>query len=153
MINRRQPYIGEMIMKIKMLLVMVVFASLAACTFSDSFMRSRNMPVTPSNAPMIFGGQNRDIYLGNISSNQADADSIYNRQGKYGDPKSLLSISNKKNAYGGVASELSACDPHAINPPILVDKYNMVLGDFTLNPERNSALTPEISNALRKLCN
>ena len=140
-------------MKIKMLLIMVILAFLTACNFPDSFMRSRNMPVTPSNAPMIFGGQNRDIYLGNISTNPADADSIYNQQGKYGNSKSAaLSISNKKSEYGAATSELSACNPHAINPPILVDKYNMVLGDFTLNPERNSTLTPAIISALQKLC-
>ncbi len=86
-------------------------------------------------------------------SQKTNADSIYNKKGKYGDPKSELSISNKKSEYGSVTSKFSACNPDAFTPPIIVDKYNMVLGTFTLNKGFKSTLPDDLLDKLRKLCN
>ena len=142
-------------MKSKIFIISVVSLLLVACGFTDDFMRARRMPAptaSANNAPMIFGGQDHDIYLGNISLQQGDRDSIYNLQGKYGDPNADLSISNKKSIYGSATSALSACNPQATNPPILVNKYNNVLGDFTLNAERETKLSDDVIGSLRKLC-
>ncbi len=85
-------------------------------------------------------------------SQKTNADSIYNKKGKYGDPKSELSISNKKSDYGSVTSKLSACNPDAFTPPVVVDKYNMVLGEFTLNHAFKSKLLATITDPLQKIC-
>lgn len=138
-----------------MLLIVIIAVVISGCGFSGSFMRGRNMPEASviGNAPMVFGGEYRDIYLGNISTDPTNADSIYNKKGKYGDPKSELSISNKKGEYGSVTSKFSACNSDAFTPPVIVDKYNMVLGTFTLNKAFHTTLPDDLIAKLRKLCN
>jgi len=138
-------------MKARILLIIAVVASLSACSFSSSFMRARHMPAKAPDALMVFGGANQDIYLGTLGE-ATDEDSIYNQQGKYGNPHSDLSISNKRSVYGSRDSEFSACNPHAPLPPIIVDKYNNVIGDFTSNARLKTALPDELIAPLRKLC-
>jgi len=139
-------------MKIKILVIAILVSMLLGCGLPDSFMRAQRMPTQGGGAPMVFGGVNRDIYLGNISDHPADMDSIYNPSGKYGDPNSEFSIRNTKSDYGSKTSNLSACNPDAFNPPIIVDRYNMVVGVFTLNESLKSTLPPAIIDPLRKLC-
>ena len=135
-----------------MLLLIAIAFVITGCGLSESFMRGQRMPNNADNALMVFGGPNRNIYLGNISLDPGNADSIYNKNGKYGDPSSELSISNKKGDYGSTTSALSACNPDATNPPVLIDRYNTVLGEFTLNETFKSNLPVRMIDALRKLC-
>lgn len=137
-------------MKIKMLCLILTVA-LAGCS---SLMRGRNMPASAATSkdPMVFGGKSRDIYLGNISSDKTNPDSIFNSQGKYGAADTEFSINNPKSDYGALNSDLSACNPDAANPPIIVDKYNIVLGVFTLNKAFKTTLPDNLINSLRKLC-
>ncbi|MFN4168119.1 MAG: hypothetical protein ACK4HD_07430 [Pannonibacter phragmitetus] len=56
-------------------------------------------------------------YLGNLSNNQYDPNSISNPYGQYGSPYSPNSVNNPYGQYGSPYSPNSANNPYATNPP------------------------------------
>ena len=60
-------------------------------------------------------------YLGTLSSNPYDQDSVSNPFGKYGSPYSQDSINNPVGEYGSPYSDKSINNPYATNPPIILD--------------------------------
>lgn len=65
-------------------------------------------------------------YLGKLTTNKYDSDSIWNEYGTYGNSYGLYTIWNKYGTYGSAYSTQSAFNEYAIHPPKVVDKY----GDF-----------------------
>lgn len=59
-------------------------------------------------------------YLGNLSANRYDANSVANPYGKYGNPYSPTSINNKNSAYGNPYSSQSVNNPYATSAPVIV---------------------------------
>lgn len=59
-------------------------------------------------------------YLGNLSSNQYDPNSVSNPYGKYGSQYSQDSINNPYGTYGSEYSNSSPNNPYATNPPIII---------------------------------
>jgi len=74
-----------------------------------------------SAAPPILIDQKTGQYLGNLSTNQNDPDSVSNPHGRYGSKDSEDSINNPDGKYGSPQSNDSLNNPYATNPPIVLD--------------------------------
>ena len=59
-------------------------------------------------------------YLGNLSENRFDPNSVSNPFGKYGSPFSPDSIRNPFGKYGSPFSNQSAANPYATEAPIVI---------------------------------
>ena len=69
-------------------------------------------------APQILSRDGR--YLGTLSSNPYDPDSVSNPYGRYGSPFSPDSINNPYGLYGSRYSSESVHNPYATRAPIIV---------------------------------
>ncbi|HEX8874504.1 MAG TPA: hypothetical protein VF780_07715 [Nitrosospira sp.] len=58
-------------------------------------------------------------YLGNLSANQYDPNSVNNPYGRYGSKYSADSINNSNGQYGSHYSNDSPHNPYATNPPAI----------------------------------
>jgi hypothetical protein len=61
-------------------------------------------------------------YLGNLSTNQYDPNSVSNPYGRYGSEYSADSINNPYGQYGSRYSNDSPNNPYATNPPAIQSK-------------------------------
>mgnify|MGYP003691464199 FL=1 len=77
-----------------------------------------------SAVPPILIDQKTGQYLGNLSTNQNDPDSVSNPHGRYGSKDSEDSINNPDGKYGSPQSNDSLNNPYATNPPIVLDPEN-----------------------------
>lgn len=83
-------------------------------------------------------------YLGRLTLNKYDSNSIYNQYGNYGSKFSSTSIFNKFSNYGSKYSSLSPFNPYTNTPPYIYlrgIKYaflsvNKFLGLKTIDPNR-----------------
>ena len=75
-----------------------------------------------SAAPPILIDQKTGHYLGNLSTNQNDPDSVSNPHGRYGSKDSEDSINNPDGKYGNAQSNDSLNNPYATNAPIVLDR-------------------------------
>ncbi|SRR6266478_442833 len=91
---------------------------------------------------MIFGGQGHKTYLGCLSCNKFDYDSVFNEFGPHGSKFSPESIFNHFSEYGSKFSSHSACNKWASDPPVVVDKKGSFYGRLTL-ANRSDAITDE----------
>ena len=73
-------------------------------------------------APPILIDQKTGRYLGNLSTNQNDPDSVSNPHGRYGSKDSEDSINNPDGKYGNSKSNDSLNNPYATNAPIVLDQ-------------------------------
>lgn len=88
--------------------------------------RSRSTPAGPPSLVAEDG-----TYLGTLSSNRYDADSISNPYGRYGSRYSPESVNNPYGMYGSPYSPYSATNPYATQAPQIVNPY---LGRLSTNP-------------------
>ena len=72
-------------------------------------------------APPILVDPQTGKYLGNLSNNRYDQNSVSNPYGEYGSPYSQESINNPVGEYGSPYSDKSINNPYATNPPIIID--------------------------------
>jgi len=72
-------------------------------------------------APPILVDKQTGKYLGALSSNPYDQDSVSNPYGQYGSQYSQDSINNPYGEYGSPYSDKSINNPYATNPPIILD--------------------------------
>jgi len=70
---------------------------------------------------MLFGGPGNSTYLGCLSCNEYDSESVFNDYGTYGSAYSQSSIRNHYGKFGSKYSQYGACNPYASNPPVIVD--------------------------------
>ncbi len=73
-------------------------------------------------APPILVDSKTGKYLGNLSTNQHDPDSVSNPHGRYGSQYSEDSINNPHGKYGSSQSNDSPNNPYATNAPIVLDQ-------------------------------
>jgi len=73
-------------------------------------------------APPILVDQKTGRYLGNLSTNQHDPDSVSNPHGRYGSQYSEDSINNPHGKYGNSQSNDSPNNPYATNAPIVLEQ-------------------------------
>ncbi|OGW78853.1 MAG: hypothetical protein A3I73_00935 [Omnitrophica bacterium RIFCSPLOWO2_02_FULL_45_16] len=78
---------------------------------------SANNPVA-MDTPKLYSQDGK--YLGRVSSNPVDPDSISNPVGRYGSPVSVDSVNNPVGRYGSAVSSESANNPLATNAPRIV---------------------------------
>jgi hypothetical protein len=69
-------------------------------------------------SPDIYGAD--ETYLGKLSSNPYDPNSVSNPYGQYGSPYSPTSINNRFGTYGNPYSPLSATNPYTTTAPAIV---------------------------------
>lgn len=72
------------------------------------------------NAPRIYSGDGQGKYLGRLSANPYDKDSISNPYGKYGSQYSQDSVNNPYGKYGSPYSPYSANNPYATKAPVII---------------------------------
>lgn len=82
------------------------------------------------------------VFLGTLSPNFYDSDSIFNEYGNYGSEYSSTSITNKFGTYGSEFSNESAYNQYATNPPILTYKGTTVFY-VTTNKYLKNAIAPQ----------
>lgn len=58
-------------------------------------------------------------YLGNLSANRFDPNSVSNKFGIYGSPYSPVSINNRNGVYGSPYSPQSVNNPYATQSPVI----------------------------------
>lgn len=68
-------------------------------------------------APKIIAADG--TYLGRLSANPYDPQSVSNPYGKYGSPYSATSINNPYSQYGSAFSTMSPNNPYATKAPVL----------------------------------
>jgi len=73
-------------------------------------------------------------YLGRLSANPYDPNSISNPYGQYGSPYSPTSINNPYSRYGSPYSPQSATNPYATSAPRLYGNDGAYLGRLSSNP-------------------
>jgi hypothetical protein len=101
------------------------------------------VPAVANAQTVIMGGDGS--YLGLVSSDQYDKESICNRYGEYGSPYNQNSIFNHYGTYGGEYSKLGAYNTRADSPPAVVENGKVVLiisKDTSLNP--NLRIDPDM---------
>ena len=80
--------------------------------------------ISASASPPILIDQKTGQYLGNLSTNQNDPDSVGNPHGRYGSKDSEDSINNLSGKYGSPQGNDSMNNPYATNTPIVLDREN-----------------------------
>jgi len=72
-------------------------------------------------APEIYDSVTGE-YLGNLSANIYDENSVNNQYGRYGSPYSPDSINNPYSSHGSPYSPTSAHNPYASSPPVIINR-------------------------------
>lgn len=95
---------------------------------------SAPMNITPSMFPLyLYSDEPKSVFLGVLSTNKFDAESVSNTYGNYGSAYSDTSIFNNYGDYGSPYSSTSAFNKYATNPPLICDAYGNTLGRLTEN--------------------
>lgn len=68
----------------------------------------------------LFSDDDKHVYLGKLTANEFDLESVYNEFGTYGNKFSSTSIFNKFGIYGSKYSAYSPFNPYALNPPVII---------------------------------
>lgn len=84
-------------------------------------------------APQLRSSDGQGKYLGNLSSNPFDPDSVSNPFGRYGSPYSPESVNNPYGQYGSPYSPYSPWNPYATQAPVIVTPQGKYLGKFSTN--------------------
>ncbi len=88
-------------------------------------------------------------YLGKISQNVVDSESITNVVGTYGSIVSSTSIFNIVGSYGSIVSSKSPFNIVASNPPQILDKNGNFYAFLTKNVVKSPRVDPdELKSAL-----
>lgn len=90
----------------------------------------------------LIADDNDYTFLGKLTTNIYDSDSIYNEYGTYGSKYSTKSIWNDYSNYGGEYSSYSPFNSYSLNPPYIVDEDFNVLGRLTVNKYIEGAIHP-----------
>lgn len=85
-------------------------------------------------APWGETGESSGVYLGRLSTNRYQPDSVANAYGQYGSPYSTRSINNPYNTWGSPYSNRSATNPYATRAPRLYAEDGTYLGRLSANP-------------------
>ena len=75
-----------------------------------------------ADGPPILVDPSTGKYLGNLSNNPYDPDSVSNPYGRYGSQYSPDSINNKFGTYGSPYSNSSPNNPYATQAPIIIHR-------------------------------
>jgi hypothetical protein len=90
---------------------------------------------------MLLYSNDGKTYLGKLTSDQYDADSIFNEYGTYGGKYSAKSIYNDYGTYGGKYSAESPFNKYSSTPPMIL-LNGKVVGYLTINEYVTDAISP-----------
>ncbi len=90
---------------------------------------------------MLLYSNDGKTYLGKLTSNVYDADSIFNDYGTYGGKYSAESIFNDYGTYGGKYSSESPFNPYTTTPPMII-LNGKIVGYLTINSYITGAFSP-----------
>ena len=96
---------------------------------AQPFMTIPQVSPRTASPPSLVGADG--TYLGVLSGNRYDPNSVSNPYGRYGSPYSPTSIKNPYSTYGSPYSPNSATNPYATQAPKIVNPY---LGRLSANP-------------------
>lgn len=112
---------------------------------------STNTKITITSFPLyLYADDGTGKFLGEISSNKYDTDSIANEYGDYGNKYNPESIFNQYGNYGNKYSQYSVFNEYATNPPKILDKNGKVVGYLTANKYIRDAISYEEMMVLLK---
>jgi hypothetical protein len=90
--------------------------------------------------PKLYSNDGK-VYLGTLTTNEFDSESIYNEFGDYGSKFASTSIWNDVGTYGSSVSSSSAFNELASSPPIIV-LNGKIIGYLTTNSMKKGAISP-----------
>jgi hypothetical protein len=102
------------------------------------------LPGIPNSCSSLEGTQlfaNNGQFLGKITSNTFDSDSIGNQFGRYGSAYSSVSIFNEYGIYGGEFAALSPFNQFSSTPPTIY-KQDRPVAYLTVNRNKTPAIDP-----------
>lgn len=91
--------------------------------------------LSPANAaPLLETGEPTGVYLGRLSTNRYQPDSVANPYGPHGSPYSPRSVNNPHSVWGSPYSTRSATNPYTSRAPRLYSEDGTYLGRLSANP-------------------
>ena len=88
-----------------------------------------------------YGGANNSVYLGCITCNKVQTDSICNSFGTYGSAFNSSSIWNQFGTYGSSFQTYSPWNSYSSNGPLIVGSNNLSYGYFKTNSFKSNRTT------------
>ena len=82
----------------------------------------------------VAGADDDNDYLGQLSANPYEPDSVSNPYGEYGNPYETDSVNNPYGDYGSPFSNKSVSNPYATDAPKLYDEDGNYRGRLSSNP-------------------
>lgn len=98
------------------------------------------IPQLDGNAYLMGNGGN---FIGSVSSDPTDDNSICNPFGPFGSKDGILSIRNRSGNLGNLYSQISAYNSYANQPPILIYKGKRMVY-LTKNEDLDETLDPDL---------
>jgi hypothetical protein len=122
-------------------------------TYSDNTTIDANQANASINYPIyLYSDEDKRVYLGKLTTDKYDSESVFNEYGTYGSKYDALSIWNDYGLYGGKYSSYSAFNKYALSPPFIVDSEGYLVGRVTTNSFLEGAINPnELYNVLKVL--
>ena len=108
---------------------------------SDSATKNITVTTAPTIANLYLVAED-GTYLGKLTTNEFDPDSIFNEYGTYGSKYSPLSIWNEYGTYGSKYSSQSAFNDYTFTPPYIVTSDGTIYGRLTTNNFISGAISP-----------
>lgn len=103
-------------------------------TYDDYRIAIREVASTYALPPSTLYDTSEPTYLGRLSTNQYDSESISNPYGVYGSQYSPHSINNPYSEYGNPYSPGSVSNPYALSTPSIYGSDGTYLGKLSSNP-------------------
>ena len=129
----------------------------AGLTVNDGKVSSARATVTITATPLpppianffLFGGLSNTVYLGCLTCNRFDAESVCNQFGTYGSQFSSSSIWNQFGTYGSQFSSSSPWNQFSTSGPVITGSDSLIYGYFTTNAfQFNRTTIPAFVNIL-----
>lgn len=108
----------------------------------DIYIGGTTSTTLSSGSLKLYADDINGTYLGKLTTNTYNSESIFNKYGTYGSEYSSKSIWNKYGTYGSEYSSYSAFNKYAFSPPKIVDSNGKVIGRVTVNEFIKGAITP-----------
>ena len=105
---------------------------------------------------LIMGGSSQDEFLGCLSCNQYEANSVWNEYGRHGF-QNKYGTWNRYGQHAGQYGQHSACNQYTQNAPLLVDRAGNMYGRLSVNQYAAGSVcgvngVAQICTALRVMC-
>ena len=89
----------------------------------------------------LFGGPDNATYVGCLTCNEFDAESVCNQFGTYGSQYAASSIWNQYGTYGSQYSSSSPWNQYSMSGPVIIGPDNLFYGYFTTNKLQSNRTT------------